>query len=495
MKKFRAENKKENLGMKLGSKAIHVGSFMLAIIIGMSLQNSMQVDAVDTEDIGSAIIVVDYTGAHTADGKKVENPDKNAKTETSKDTSVKNNSTNTTSIAEINSEDEENFSIWDEYRKYLDSINAPQEDYDELESWIRQAQAREGDTREQMQSDKYAKLCYQNNFLEMRRALEKLTGTEWKGEDTVGGLYTGVTMSRNTDALFDKTDTKGDNRPADFMMSHEFINKYKTPEMIKGLKEISKQTFSDITGNEWFAQYIPVAVYFNVIQGYPDGTFKGNQAVSYAEFQTMLYNFYNSTTARKVSAQDVEKAVEEYNAGLNEKDSGAEGKMTDREKLSTNDWYSYYVAVMPTNYVGMNFVANADMGKAMTRGEVATTLCNSEYTGEYYAEFDKLMENKNQKIIFNDIKRITDSIYGSTYIYGDVTPDYFKNAVINYNKAVKAGTENCPLDVYAALKILNEKGIIVGDESGNSNWNKPVTRAEMLVIMQRMAEERRVSTD
>ena len=487
MRKFRAENKKENLGMKLGSKAIHMGSFMLAIIIGMSLQNSLRIDAIDTDDFSSNFVVSDSTGAHTADGKKANDTDiaKNVKAYTD----TKQNEVNTTNKAEITAEDEENFSVWDEYRKYLDSINAPQEDYDKLDNMIRQAQTRAGDTREQMQSDKYAKLCYQNNFLEMRRALEKLTGTEWKGEDTVGGLYTGVIMSRNTDALFDKADTKGELSAEDFMESHEFINKYKTHEMIKGLKEISKQTFSDITGNEWFAQYIPVAVYFNVIQGYPDGTFKGNQAVSYAEFQTMLYNFTSSTTQRKVSAQDVEKAVEKYNT--------SDSKMTDEDRISANDWYAYYIAVMTTNYMKGNFATREDMGKAMTRGEVATTICKGLYAGKFSQAYDNMANKIGSKDgIFNDIDTVVNPIfYFRMTDNNDFTREDIKACIKSYDTAVSKGTSECPMDVYVALKLLNEKGIIVGDEAGNSNWNKPVTRAEMLVIMQRIAEERRVSTD
>lgn len=48
--------------------------------------------------------------------------------------------------------------------------------------------------------------------------------------------------------------------------------------------------FSDVKVNEWYTGYINIAANENVIAGYPDGTFKPNEKVSYSEAVTMLVN-------------------------------------------------------------------------------------------------------------------------------------------------------------------------------------------------------------
>jgi len=48
--------------------------------------------------------------------------------------------------------------------------------------------------------------------------------------------------------------------------------------------------FSDVKVNEWYTGYINIAANENVIAGYPDGTFRPNEKVSYSEAVTMLVN-------------------------------------------------------------------------------------------------------------------------------------------------------------------------------------------------------------
>ncbi|MBP3284403.1 MAG: S-layer homology domain-containing protein [Clostridia bacterium] len=57
--------------------------------------------------------------------------------------------------------------------------------------------------------------------------------------------------------------------------------------------ELSKTTpspFSDVKVNEWYTGYINIAANENVFAGYPDGTFRPSQEVSYSEAVTMLVN-------------------------------------------------------------------------------------------------------------------------------------------------------------------------------------------------------------
>lgn len=46
--------------------------------------------------------------------------------------------------------------------------------------------------------------------------------------------------------------------------------------------------FSDIAGNEWFAGYVEVAAGQGLVKGYPDGTFRPENTVTYGEAITML---------------------------------------------------------------------------------------------------------------------------------------------------------------------------------------------------------------
>lgn len=56
------------------------------------------------------------------------------------------------------------------------------------------------------------------------------------------------------------------------------------------LAKTTQPRFSDVKVNEWYTGYINIAANENVFVGYPDGTFKPNQEVSYAEAATMLVN-------------------------------------------------------------------------------------------------------------------------------------------------------------------------------------------------------------
>ncbi|MGL4362623.1 MAG: BspA family leucine-rich repeat surface protein [Cellulosilyticaceae bacterium] len=52
---------------------------------------------------------------------------------------------------------------------------------------------------------------------------------------------------------------------------------------------IYKPTFTDVKDNEWYSSVLGYMEHFNIIQGYPDGTFRGNNPISRAEF-TVIAN-------------------------------------------------------------------------------------------------------------------------------------------------------------------------------------------------------------
>lgn len=64
--------------------------------------------------------------------------------------------------------------------------------------------------------------------------------------------------------------------------------------------------FSDVTENAWYSDAISTAEYFGVITGYPDGTFRPEQAVTRAEFATLLDRIdINKKNVAKIIFADV----------------------------------------------------------------------------------------------------------------------------------------------------------------------------------------------
>lgn len=54
--------------------------------------------------------------------------------------------------------------------------------------------------------------------------------------------------------------------------------------------------FADITRNDWFAKYICIAKVKNIVSGYPDGTFKASNNISFAEAAKIISNAFNLET-------------------------------------------------------------------------------------------------------------------------------------------------------------------------------------------------------
>ncbi len=57
--------------------------------------------------------------------------------------------------------------------------------------------------------------------------------------------------------------------------------------------------FSDISGDEWYAQFTTLGHYYNFVDGYPDGTFKADNTINFAEAfkitQRAFFDFWDPT--------------------------------------------------------------------------------------------------------------------------------------------------------------------------------------------------------
>ena len=68
------------------------------------------------------------------------------------------------------------------------------------------------------------------------------------------------------------------------------LGKEKTAESLKG-----STSFNDVAANSWASGYINCASSLNIIKGYPDGSFKPSNPVTYVEAATMLLRSLNYT--------------------------------------------------------------------------------------------------------------------------------------------------------------------------------------------------------
>ena len=345
---------------------------------------------------------------------------------------------------------EENLKIAEQY-----GINVPIEVGDiltqlEVKEIPQVASNAESDFRKGLPQQRETEVWQKNNFLDMRINLEKLTGTQVTSDKPYGILYT----TYGSDILGGDWENRS---TTDINYIWGVGNKYMEEWMKDGAnrKELSKlasTTFKDIKGNEWFAPHIPTAVYFGVINGYPDGTFKGNAPVSRAEFAAMIGNTNRSFIAKE--------------------DVGFSHLLTAHK----NQWYYTDMRNIYDGPMGIYGLSVNDMNSGMTRGEVAVVIANAFFPN------DVEDYNKVSKSSFKDIKSLTKAV--SPMHIAELND---KGAREEYMKQLKT-PNSCPKDVVASLNVLKAKGVMGGDENGNSNWTKTVTRGEAIALLERCAQ-------
>lgn len=307
------------------------------------------------------------------------------------------------------------------------------------------------DFRKNVAQNRKTEVWQKNNFLDMRIALEKLTNTQVNSQGPYGMMYTtygsdtfGGDWENNSTKQIDYLWGVGNKYMVDWMRKSE--NKQE-------LAKIASMSFKDIKGTEWYASNIPTAVYYGLINGYPDGTFKGSAPVSRAEFAVMLTN----------AARDFTDNV------------GGASKLTAHK----DQWYYKDMGGIGGGPMGIFGLSVNDMNSGMSRGEVAMILARAYFIKEYNAEYAKTSNSS-----FKDITKITKAI---APMWAEELN--YKGAREEYMKQLKT-PNSCPKDVVAALNLLKSKGLMSGDTNGNSNWTKTVTRGEAIALFERCAQNR-----
>lgn len=155
----------------------------------------------------------------------------------------------------------------------------------------------------------------------------------------------------------------------------------------------TKLTFSDTVSAEWYAKYLIKAADLKIVQGYPDGSFRPTQTVNLAENLKMLINTKNiDLTSLNVNQDPYADAF-------------------------ATEWYAKFVQYAKNN----NWITSDSLNKiypaqGMTRGKLAQLIYNSNKTSSTSSQSQQQTQQSTQQ----NTQWMTDyvlnvSIEGSTF--------------------------------------------------------------------------------
>ena len=212
--------------------------------------------------------------------------------------------------------------------------------------------------------------------------------------------------------------------------------------------DLAKETptrFSDVKTNEWYTGYINIAANENVIAGYPDGTFRPSENVSYSEAVTMLVN-----------ALGLKQVVDK----------------------SGGTWPSNYMS--KASQLGITKVLSSVNGSAKAiRGDV------------FLMAWETLLQNKWGATGFNDQGEITYGNLGKTlleekypdYVYnnnGKMEAKYFEEILVTNTPATKDSLKANQIEIE-----LDDIANMLGITSTSASDTKPykVTNDKIVVCL------------
>ncbi|MEL7606061.1 MAG: S-layer homology domain-containing protein [Sedimentibacter saalensis] len=296
-----------------------------------------------------------------------------------------------------------------------------------------------GDTRVEGQPYKEGWIATYNNFLDMRRELESLTGSYVINGKGFGNLYRAVGMSDISYETPAQTQTM-----RLFNLTTWYRRTVYTKEMQTALRKLAAKTFSDINETDWYAGYIPLSVYMGVINGYEDETFKGNNKVTYAEFAKMYTNSMS------------EKIDNEY-----------------ADRLFGEQWFNDYLESL-TFGIEYDCMTVAELNSPISRGEVAMIIARDLYTDDLINIYNNLKEYQATDNYWSDLRSVGKDL-GMANLDMEVVYRNLQNA--------KGNSEVVPVQTYASIEALRKNGVLMGNENKECNWNEPITRAEVLKMI------------
>lgn len=280
-----------------------------------------------------------------------------------------------------------------------------------------------------------AELYRQDNKPILRNELEKVYGViRTSTGKKVGLLY--------------KDSEGNDNLSPSYMEAlgnPDMVDKTKNKQV--ELKELANETFSDVSSDDWFATYIPLASYYNVLNGYTDGTFRGNNNITASEVSKVLAVALDGTTTDRTNIELPGVGSQWFSSFYN-----------------TVDKIFPYSA---SSDVNLNY-----MNKSMTRGEIALALAN-------------VLDNGKGELKAYIVKAESGNVGG---YFKDLTAENVKVSDKTLpNEQWLMSMNVIPGRFAGAIMYLKDKGIMLGDPEGNCNALSGVTRAECIALVERVA--------
>ena len=273
----------------------------------------------------------------------------------------------------------------------------------------------------------------------------------------------------------------------------------------QAFKDLAAGVFYDMKGNEWYGHLVALGVYGGMLNGYPDGEFKGDRAVSIAEYSVM---FAASIFESTVRSQALTNILEESKAAT------AAGAKNGGDKFYYGwahpdyHWWvgSFYRVEMAMPNIGdFGYTQNSNLstvypGSNMTRGDVAYSIAKYYFATELENRIvqiggDMLGNGKGSlpSVKFTDANTINPKTTRQAIVAERMkledNPTTYKFSVFELYRDCVAHPENgIPVEWYAAISLLAEKGIMNGYPDGSCGWTNTVTRGETLQFLYNVGE-------
>lgn len=240
-----------------------------------------------------------------------------------------------------------------------------------------------------------------------------------------------------------------------YSQSEEAIQEFEKqkPELL----EAYKQDFPTESG--WWDEYAIMPIVTGVISGYPDGTLKPNNPVTGGEFAKMVAtSFFTDISS---------------------------GGTVDNEEWAGKWYNNYYNAVAKAfPYFNSQFAPVEFMESPMKRSEVAYVLAKIIDS----SSLDKYIEAVEN----GDLSTMSDYTDFAQYVYTgenltnkDISKSTMFHSEWNWESANELRTTYniIPNNQVAAIMMLKDLGIMVGDGAGHISPNGNVTRAEVFKLL------------
>lgn len=200
--------------------------------------------------------------------------------------------------------------------------------------------------------------------------------------------------------------------------------------------------FGDLGADAWYNDYIAIPVYFDVLNGYDDGTLRPSGQVTSAEVAKIVAVAYEG---RLVSTGNVENP-------------GIKGK-----------WYSSYYARVGNifTYNSSNKLTDKYMTSPMRRCEIAYVLANACNDGTLNQYITKAQMGDLSSMAgytdFHDVVEVSRDLESEQQLMA---------------------SGKIPARFAGAIMYLKDKGIMVGDGAGHISPLNTVSRAEVFKLIQ-----------